>query len=109
MLTDLQHESSETPRIVMHDDPASVADHLRSAPEGEQRGEGPLPPAIALVEVDEQADAEDGDEEGVGGQAGLVVEDGLVDGAGVPVAEVPDALFGIGGRHCLGSWLGVSM
>ena len=66
-LTNLQHEPLETPRVVMHDKSSAVADHLRRTSKSDQARERPLLPAIALVQVDQHAGAEDGDEEGVCG------------------------------------------
>lgn len=99
-LTDLHHESSKAPWIVMHDDSSSVAYHLGDASKCAQDTESPLLPAIRLVDVDKQADAKDCDEEGVGRQAGLVLEDALLDAACFERA-VPDTSLRVLGRHDL--------
>jgi hypothetical protein len=92
-LTNLQHKPLETPRIIMHNEPSAVPDHLRSTSKSDQACESPLLPTIALVQVDQHAGAEDGDEERVCGQVRLVLEDGPFDGAGCEGAFAPTALF----------------
>lgn len=77
----------------MHDDPPAVADHLRSTSKSDQARERPLFPAVALVQVDQHAGTEDGDEESVCGQVRLVLEDGPFDGAVFEGALAPAALL----------------
>jgi hypothetical protein len=77
----------------MHDNPSTIANHLRSTSQSDQTSERPLLPTIALVQVDQHAGAEDGDEEGVCDQVWLVLEDGPFDGAGFEGALAPTALL----------------
>jgi hypothetical protein len=83
----------------MHNKPSSVADNLRSTSKSDQARKSPLLPAIALVQVDQHAGAEDSDEESVCGQVRLVLEDGPFDGAFFEGAFAPAALLGVVGRH----------
>jgi hypothetical protein len=92
-LTNLQHKPIKTPRIIMHNKSSAVTDHLRSTSQSDQARESPLLPSIALIQVDQHAGAEDGDEERVYSQIRLVLEDGPFDGAGCEGAFAPTALF----------------
>ena len=92
-LTNLQHEPIETPRIVVHDDSSTVTDHLRNTSKRDQTRERPLLPAVALIQMDQHAGAENGDEESVCDQVWLVLEDGPFDGAGFEGALAPTALL----------------
>lgn len=100
-LTDLQHEPFKAPRVVVHDDPTAVADHLRSTPKSDQACERPLLPTITLVQVDQHADTEYGDEQGVRWQAWLILEDRPFDAACFEGAAAPTTLLRVVGRHCL--------
>lgn len=74
----------------MHNDSSSVSYHLGNATEREQNTESPLLPSICLIDVDNHAQAEDGDEYGVGGQARSIFEDGPFDAAQFE-RTIPDA------------------
>lgn len=98
-LTNLQHKAGETPWVVVHDNSSTVADHLNGTANRDQSCECPLSPAIALVDVNKHADTEDGDEYGVGGQIGLVLENAPLDTACFEVALAPASLLRFVGRH----------
>ena len=100
-LTDLQHEAGEAPRVVMHDNSPTVTDHLDGAANSNQCSERPLLPAIALVDVNKHANAEDGDEDCVGGKVWLVLEDAPLDAACFEVTFTPSSLLRSIGSHCL--------
>jgi len=103
-LTDLQHEAGEAPRVVVHDDSPAVSNHLNGAANSDQRSECPLLPAVALVDVNKHADAENGDEDCVGGKVRLVLKDAPLDAACFEVAFAPTSLLRFIGSHCL--WFG---
>ena len=100
-LTDLQHEAGETPRVVMHDNSPTVSDHLNGAANSNKCCESPLLPAVALVDVNEHADAENGDEDCVGGKVWLVLEDAPLDATCFEVAIAPTSLLRFIGSHGL--------
>jgi hypothetical protein len=92
-LTDLQHEAAETPRIVVHNESSAVADDLGGAAESDQSCERPLLPAVALVDMNKHADTEDGDEECVGLEVWLVLEDAPFDAACFEITLAPASLL----------------
>ena len=100
-LTDLQHEASEAPRVVVHDDSPAVSDHLNGAANSDQCSERPLLPAVALIDVNKHADAENGDEDCVGGKVWLVLEDAPLDATCFEVAIAPTSLLRFIGSHGL--------
>ena len=77
-----------------------MADHLGDASKCNQACESPLLPSVALVDVDEHADAEHGDEDGVCYQIGSVLEDAPFDRACLEGALAPASLLRFVGRHC---------
>ena len=77
----------------MHNDSSAVADHLGNTSKRDQTRERPLLPAVALIQMDQHAGAEESDEESVCGQVWLVLEDGPFDGAGFEGALAPTALL----------------
>lgn len=77
-----------------------MADHLDDATKCDQACERPLPPSEALVDVDEHADAKDGDEDGVRNHVGSVLEDAPGDGACLECALAPTSQLRFVGRHC---------
>jgi hypothetical protein len=85
----------------MHNDSAAVTDHLNSAANRDQCCKRPLLPAVALVDMNKHADAEDGDEEGVGGKVWLILEDAPLNTACLEVALSPTSLIRSIGSHCL--------
>jgi len=100
-LTDLQHESSKAPRVVVHDYSATVTDHLNSAPNRNQCSKRPLLPAVALVDVNKHTDAENCDKDCVGGEVWLVLKDAPLDAACFEVTFTPASLLRSVGRHRL--------
>lgn len=100
-LTNLQHEASKAPWVIVHDDSSTMTDHFNSAANRNQCSKRPLLPTVALVDVDNHADAENGDEEGVGGEVWLVLEDAPFDVACFEVTFAPASLVRSIGRHCL--------
>lgn len=100
-LTNLQHEAGKAPWVIVHDDSSTVADHLNSAANRYQCSERPLLPTVALVDMNDHADAENGDEEGVGGEVWLVLKDAPLDVACFEVAFAPASLVRSIGRHYL--------
>jgi hypothetical protein len=101
ILTDLQHEAGEAPRVVVHDDSSTMTDHLNSASNRNQRCKRPLLPAVALVDMNKHADAENGDEDGVGNKVWLILEDAPLDVACFEVTFSPASLLRSIGGHCL--------
>ena len=79
---DLHLETSVGPRVIVHDDPAGVADRFGEGTE--EHGDEECPHAVAEAQkgLHDQADGEEGEEEGIGAQVRVVTIDGLVDGAG---------------------------
>jgi hypothetical protein len=74
-LTNLDYETDEAKRIAVHDHSASIANHLCcAAPENCNR-EKPSPPSEALIQVNDEVDAEECDEDGICGERGLVLID----------------------------------
>jgi len=100
-LTDLQHKAGEAPRVVVHDNSSTMADHLNGTANRDQCSKSPLLPAVALVDVNKHADAEDGDEDCVGGKIWLVLEDAPLDAACFEVTVAPTSLLRFIGSHCL--------
>ena len=100
-LTDLQHKASEAPRVVMHDNSSAMANHLNGTANRNQCSKRPLLPAVALVDVNKHADAENGDEDCVGGEVWLVLEDAPLDAACFEVTLSPTSLLRFIGSHCL--------
>jgi len=74
-LTNLRYKPWETKWILPHDNPTSIADHFCDAAQENRRREKPCPPSEALDQVDDQSDAEERDENGVGDARGSVFED----------------------------------
>jgi hypothetical protein len=101
VLTNLQHEAGETPRVVVHNNPSAMADHFDGAADCNQCRERPLLPTIALVDMNKHADAKDGDEDGVGWEVGLVLEDAPFHRTSLKVALAPTSLLRFIGRHCM--------
>jgi hypothetical protein len=88
--TNLHDEAVEAPRIVVHNDAASIADHFTNTGHNHQNTEHSLAPSEALVSMYEERHAEQCDEEAVGWQRWPVLEDAAVhcalcDGAFTPV------------------------
>lgn len=67
----------------MDNQASRIPNNLEDAPADHAGGEAPRLGPDALVGVDEQRQAKDGDEDGVGGDVGLVSQDAVLDGAQV--------------------------
>ena len=78
---DLHLETSIGPWVIVHDDPASIADRFSEGTE--EHGDEECPHAVPEAQkgLHHQADGEEGKEEGIGAQIRVVAIDGLVDGA----------------------------
>jgi len=78
-----------------------MTDHLNGATDCDKCRECPLLPAVALIDMNKHADAEDGNEDGVGCKVWLVLKDAPFDAARFEVAFSPASLVRSVGRHCL--------
>lgn len=80
-LTDLNKKSIKIKRIIIHQKPPDISDDLVDAPDHHADGKVPRPPAPPLDDMDHHGQAEEGDHDGVGGDAGTVLEHAPFHGA----------------------------
>lgn len=74
-LTNLNQESIKAERVIAEHHTTSVAHDLQDAARDHARTEGPHAVIDALEGVDEQGDGEEGDEQRLGDDGGLVAKD----------------------------------
>lgn len=79
---DLDVEVGLVPWVAVHEDAANVADSFAAAAHGCGDGEGAQAVFEAEVDLEERANGEDGKEDCIAGEGGVVAVDGGSDGAG---------------------------
>lgn len=97
-LTNLHQKAGKVKGVVVDDQAPHVSDNLEDAPADHAGREAPAAKRPALPGVNGQGNAEDGDEDGVGGDARLVSQDAPFQGTQVEraVGEGPEGDEAVG-------------
>lgn len=92
--TYLHDETIKVPGVIVHDDPASITDHLTNTSEHHQNRECALLVPYSLDHVYDAADSEESNEDTSRGEIWSVLEEALLDTAFAQIAFSPAS-----GRH----------
>jgi len=79
--TNLNQKTIKGERILLQHNPPRIANLLTNAPKQHGSHESPGAVSDPLRQMDDQGDTEEGDEDGAGGEGGLVFVDAVGDGA----------------------------
>jgi hypothetical protein len=82
----LNHESVERERVVVHHDTTNIANNLRDTTQKHTSHETPALPSNAEIDVHKADERKESDEDNVGGERGSITVQTVVDGAGVEIA-----------------------